>query len=448
MNTESVAVEQEGCRLYPQCLNLTRWWFGLSERDVKDLSKRTVLVADDELVIRDMMKRVITERIGCPTDIVASGDEAILALENKNYDVLLTDMVMPGLHGLELIKTVRERWPGTDIIVLTGFVEKFPYVEVIRAGATDFVSKPHQPQEIEAKLLRLLREREMREQLLMTESKYRSLFERSMESYALLNPETYEIVDVNSAFCDLCTEKRLALLGKNLFSMIGESDIERVKAAFTIFSQGGQGTLGDVTMARSCGEELSVDVSVTFINVPREKIAFLTFRDVTDRRREEQQLKRVAQTDSLTGLMNKSVINSRMQAALIRANRNERPLSVMFMDLDNFKQCNDTHGHQTGDKLLQAVGRIVRQNIRETDEGFRYGGDEFAVLLAGTDKEAAVVVAERIRRAFEDEQNFGTSINIGIAELEPGMDGQSLLRKADAAVYKAKGSGKNTIFVL
>src|SRR5690606_8688919 len=96
------------------------------------------------------------------------------------------------------------------------------------------------------------------------------------------------------------------------------------------------------------------------------------------------------------------------------------PLSLVMIDLDNFKRCNDTHGHQAGDELLRSLGALIQHSIRTaTDEGFRIGGDEFAVLMHGADVETAAVVAERLRREFAGGEVHGTTLSIGVAQWNP-----------------------------
>ncbi len=414
---------------------------------LSDFAMRRVLVADDEASIRDVLRKMLTDRVGCNVVAVESGDAALEALGKEPFDVLVTDMVMPGLHGLELIKAVRRNHPEVDIIVLTGFADVFPFVDVVNAGASDFIRKPQESLEIEAKLMRIFRERELRERLVFAEQKYRSLFERSMEGNLLLDPETFLMTDVNEAFCRLAGRAREELSGSSLFGIIDPKHRERIESAFRIFVSGGQGALGDINVKRPDGEDISVDISVTFISVPPETLAFLTFRDVTERREVENQLAIAAHTDSLTGLSNKRMLLSRLEVTIPRARREDKTLALMFIDLDNFKQCNDTHGHQTGDALLASVGEIVRGEIRGSDEGFRYGGDEFAVLLPGASRDGAKAIAERMRQRFEKTQQYGTTMSIGIAIHDGTVNASQFLVAADVALYKAKDGGKNLTYV-
>ncbi len=123
-------------------------------------------------------------------------------------------------------------------------------------------------------------------------------------------------------------------------------------------------------------------------------------------------------------------------------------MSLLFIDLDGFKSCNDRYGHHTGDKLLRLVGGLIRANVRaDGDEGFRYGGDEFAVLLPGAPVTIGARVGERIRSQLEDAENFDTTMSIGIAPYHKGMTASAFARAADKALYTAKSRGKNTIHI-
>ena len=414
----------------------------------KDYSKRRVLVADDDLQAGTIVKSVIERRLGCYVARANDGDEAVKLLEADPYDVFVTDMFMPGIHGLDLVALVRERWPGTDVIVITGFPSDFPYVEVIQAGASDFLGKPHHPEELEAKLVRVLREREARDAQVLAEMKYRSLFELSVNGMVLLHPESHTIVDNNRSFCELTGLSKEELLGRPLADLLSPANRERFGQGMSILSSTGQLTLGDLKMERVDGEELWLDVSATIIDGLPERIVLLAFKDVTEKREVEAQLAQIAQTDQLTGLANKHTFNTRMEWAVARARSESFALTLLALDLDNFKQCNDTQGHLVGDQVLAKVGEVIRSSIRVGgDEGFRCGGDEFNALLVGAPLPIGLKAAEHIRAEFAKMENFGTSLSIGVAEFEEGMSAKDLMRAADEALYKAKAQGKDGVAV-
>lgn len=403
-----------------------------------------VLLADDEAAVAASVGALIEARLKVPVTVVNSGDAALAALQASRHDVLVTDMSMPGLSGLDLIEAVHAQCPETDILVMTGFADAFPYVQVVQAGACDFIGKPHSGAEMEAKLLRIFRERTLRNAHAVAEHKYRSLFEHCMNGMVLLDRKARTILDVNHAFCELTGQGREDLLGEAFSGFLIDEERARFDAASSIFERGGQGTLGDVMLRRQSGGDLVADVSVSFIDNPVQPMMFLTFKDVTEKRRMEDQLAVAAQTDELTGLYNKRALRMRIQAAIDRAECDGGNVTLLFIDLDDFKQCNDTYGHEIGDALLARVGAVIRKGIRSGgDEGFRYGGDEFAVLLNGAPLGVGELVAERMRLDFLEGQSYGTSMSIGLVAFEPGMHAADFLMAADRALYAAKARGKN-----
>jgi diguanylate cyclase (GGDEF)-like protein len=160
-------------------------------------------------------------------------------------------------------------------------------------------------------------------------------------------------------------------------------------------------------------------------------------------------------TDDLTGLANSRYLNSALRRETKRASRNGRPLSLLFLDLDGFKQVNDTHGHQVGSRTLAEAAGVIRGCARETDIVARFGGDEFSLILPDTGQEGAVSVATRIRDRLRAEYfltSDGLSIrltaSIGVATLpDVAASAEELLRAADTAMYKVKASGKDGIYV-
>ena len=158
-------------------------------------------------------------------------------------------------------------------------------------------------------------------------------------------------------------------------------------------------------------------------------------------------------TDKLTGAYNNGYFQHYLKNELKRADRHHHPVSLLMLDIDNFKLVNDRHGHLAGDKLLKEITAKLNQSIREIDVLARFGGDEFAIILPYTDKEIAVAIAERIRLAIEkctvavdDQTSIALSMSIGVADYAPGVDTvYDVIGKADKALYTAKFSGKNKV---
>lgn len=159
-----------------------------------------------------------------------------------------------------------------------------------------------------------------------------------------------------------------------------------------------------------------------------------------------KKMEELSMTDSLTGLYNRRHFYRRLKEEMARAKRQKHPVSLLVVDLDNLKEYNDAHGHIRGDEALRGVAQAITASIRQdVDNGFRYGGDEFAVVLPYSDGDEAGEVAERIRKTFEDFALDGTSLSIGLAELDFEEDVDDFVTRADTAMYVAKNSGGNRV---
>jgi diguanylate cyclase (GGDEF)-like protein/PAS domain S-box-containing protein len=172
-------------------------------------------------------------------------------------------------------------------------------------------------------------------------------------------------------------------------------------------------------------------------------------RDITEEKRLEERLRRLSTTDGLTGLFNRRHLDETLATEMERAQRYNAPLSIMMFDVDHFKRFNDEHGHDQGDRVLQAIAQSLQEHVRKVDIPCRYGGEEFLAILPGTSQAGAIIVAERLRHAIEQMEVDGlkVTISIGVASLpELDVDGPNrLVEAADAALYRAKRAGRNQV---
>ncbi len=166
----------------------------------------------------------------------------------------------------------------------------------------------------------------------------------------------------------------------------------------------------------------------------------------SEQKRSRQQLQKLSETDALTGLGNRASFNHHLE----RAASGEKQRALLFLDIDNFKQVNDTYGHARGDQVIQQLALTMKQCIREQDLAFRYGGEEFAILLEGTHPRAVELVAQRIMTGFsshlftlENQQTFSCTVSIGIAHTQNPVKADAWLDTADQALYTAKERGKD-----
>jgi diguanylate cyclase (GGDEF)-like protein/PAS domain S-box-containing protein len=207
----------------------------------------------------------------------------------------------------------------------------------------------------------------------------------------------------------------------------------------------------EVPMKTKDGRIITVNMCVSKM---RDGGFVVTAQDITEKKYLEEQLKhkseqlnRLSITDDLTGLFNSRHFYNEIKSELSRLKRHsDRKLAIVYLDVDNFKEYNDTEGHQMGDNVLRALGEVIHACIRkDVDAGFRYGGDEFVIILPDTDMAQAKVAAERIQRQFVAYRFGDTNLSIGIADAREGDNDKTLVRRADFAMYASKKSGKGKI---
>ena len=169
-------------------------------------------------------------------------------------------------------------------------------------------------------------------------------------------------------------------------------------------------------------------------------------RTAKEKEKLEEEIRRLSITDDLTSLYNHRHFFKTLESELARLNRQKTSLSLLMLDLDNFKRYNDLYGHVEGDRVLRKVGEIINHSIRNhVDSAYRYGGDEFAALLIGTSLDQALTIAERIRSSIEKAGFQNVTVSIGLAEFKGHFDLEGFVKSADDVLYVAKHSGGNQI---
>jgi diguanylate cyclase (GGDEF)-like protein/PAS domain S-box-containing protein len=287
------------------------------------------------------------------------------------------------------------------------------------------------------------------EALRESEIKFRSLFEESRDAIYITTKDG-RFIDANQSFLDLFGETREGLMERNAKDAYTSiEDKERLKKMIKE-----QGAVRNYEIKLQKEDGAKIDCLLTVAPKRNDRGDIIEYqgivRDITERKRIEDLIKHLAYHDSLTGLPNRMLFNDRLNMAIINAQRNKQKLAVMMLDLDKFKDVNDTLGHNTGDMLLKAVANCLTVVLRKGDTTARLGGDEFLLLLTDIVKtENAGGVAQKILEAFQkpfafDGQEVYITTSIGIAIYpEDGEDIDTLVKHADIAMYSAKKGGRN-----
>lgn len=255
---------------------------------------------------------------------------------------------------------------------------------------------------------------------------------------------------VSAAFTLIFGYSPQEVVGTSVIDYVCPDDREKTLAVVGSVMSGDSASHFENRWVRKDGQVVHVLWTARWSDTHQARIAVA--HDITERKQTEERLRHMSGHDSLTGLTNRALLFDRLNTALKIARRNQSELAVLFIDIDGFKQVNDTHGHITGDALLQALAERLTGCVRESDTIGRLGGDEFVVLISGVDAQSGGAnVAEKIRQALAEPIAVGPLLlqiapSIGVARFpHDGIEATPLVQWADQAMYQAKNSGGNRV---
>jgi diguanylate cyclase (GGDEF)-like protein/PAS domain S-box-containing protein len=290
-----------------------------------------------------------------------------------------------------------------------------------------------------------------------SEAKYRDLFESTHDAILLLDPSSGRITSANPSVVALFGAKDPEDLLSRQPSEVsperqpdGRASAEKADEMIETTLRKGAHAF-EWIHRRLDGVEFPADVLLTRGAHGDNVVIYATIRDISERKLAEQQIARMARYDNLTALVNRHVFVDALEQAIAVARRGDKGFAILYLDLDHFKDVNDTLGHPVGDSLLHAAADRLRENVRETDMVARFGGDEFAVLVEDIrDPAYLTILADRLLRAMAEpfviDDNVirsGTSVGIAVYGLD-SSDAETLLSHADVALYRAKAEGRGS----
>jgi len=298
------------------------------------------------------------------------------------------------------------------------------------------------------------------EALRKSEERYRTLVEYATD-IVFRTDNTGHFTFVNPATLRITGYEEKEIIGKHYPTLIRpDMRDEAMKFFGRQFVKGIQNTYSEFSILTKAGDELWFGQNTQLIVENGHVIGFQAVaRDITDRKRIEKELRdseeryrELSIIDDLSRLYNSRYFYHQLKLEIDRSERYEQPLTLLLLDLDNFKAFNDAYGHVEGDQVLFRLGQVVKRCLRQTDSAYRYGGEEFTILLPMTTSEDGAVTAERIRIEFKKE-NFSPvlgkdvriTVSIGLAQYKPQEDMKAFVHRVDQLMYQGKKNGKDRV---
>ncbi|MGA9112009.1 MAG: diguanylate cyclase, partial [Smithella sp.] len=374
---------------------------------MKGKSLSVLMVEDSEndalLLIREIKKggyNAVYERV----DTAAAMKKA---LKEKKWDIILCDYTVPGFNAPLAIDLLKETNIDIPLIVVSGTIGEETAIECMRLGAKDYILKPNLSRLCPA-ISRALEEAEVKnkhkqaqELLKASEIRYRRLFESSKDGILILDCNTEIIVDVNPFLIELLGYCREHLIGKAVWEQGPFKDIIPNRNKFLELQRQEYIRYDDLPLETIDGRLVNVEFVSNVYVEGNTRVIQCNIRDITERKEalkalceSERRYRDLSIIDDLTQLYNSRHFYAQLKTETERSNRYEQPLTVLLMDIDKFKDFNDTYGHIEGDNVLTQIGKLLKQFLRESDSAYRYGGEEFTIILPMTTIEDGTIMAE------------------------------------------------------
>lgn len=445
----------------------------------------TILLVEDDRFFRDMFSDILQAE-GYLVETASCGTDGLDMLAKGQYSLVITDLVMPDISGLEILSRVRESHPTVDVIMVTGNANLESAVYALKNGARDYLIKPVNHDEFKHSVAQCIQQRHILDENEELKNML-SLFRASQAIAGCLDSEhLYTLLAEAIAretgfsralgffFVEGTVELKFVkgistVLGSALSEEIyarlasppqAEFIIEQIPLSLQFVSEGFTGA----HLVPVCSQSERFGFIVLFNNPDcelfdiakfRKNILFLIEQSLHAFENAEtfSKAKDLLFIDDVSGLYNHRYLDIALEREMKRVERYSSQMAVLFIDVDSFKQVNDVHGHLVGSRVLAEFGALIKKSVRDVDIVIRYGGDEYTAILVETSCVTAGLVAERIRRQVEshhfssaDGQIIRLTCSIGYACCpDDAASKDVLLEMADKAMYVGKTSGKNCI---
>jgi len=436
----------------------------MNKEVLKDIS---VLYVEDENDVREFTSKLLSSLLK-KVYTAKNGLEGLeLFKENQNnIDLIISDINMPKMNGLDMCEQIRKINSEMPLVITSAHNDTNFLKKAIEVGVNTYAMKPIDLYQLIESIIKamepILLKRKLIELNLSLENKIeqeinkiKSILDAQDNIIIVTNKD--EITNVNKKFLDffeimnfnefISTKKNIFDFFQEEFGFITKEKINK-QISWVKYIKDLHEIDRIVKIKNSLNEEKIFAINVDYYENKEDYYVF-SLTDITKLKEKSNLLEYQASHDKLTGLFNRNRFDEIYSKEIKRAKRYNNDLSIILFDIDNFKNVNDTYGHQIGDEVLKEIAKLLLNNVRDLDICVRWGGEEFLILLPQTNLDGAKTVAEKIRTAIIKnsltDKNLQITASFGVLQMIDSDDENSLISKVDKLLYLAKNSGKNIV---
>jgi len=416
----------------------------------------TILHLETSALYKTLIREISAE-ISARYLNTGSTEEAMEIIKKDNISLILTAMELEEGNSIDFIKTLNEsQYRNIPIVVITGNDSLEDRKHMYDLGIVDFIPKKSGRDQIKQNLIGYRKDDTL--SLKMSQLSYAVLDDNQMDRkiierlFSMHDIKQVEYFETELDLYNSVTHYDVYLIDLVLEDTTGDKVIQKLRESelsSVVIAISGIDNIKTISRVLSIGADDYLTKPFNHdLFIARLKTNIRNYLQIQEIKVKTELLEKMSITDSLTGLCNRRHIFSRLTQEIEKSGRYKTSFSVLMLDIDHFKEINDTYGHQFGDTMLKKVSEIIRSSIRTMDIGGRYGGEEFLIILPEIPVKGAITVAQRIREEVEkiqsEDENFSITVSIGAAEYT-GESIQDIIKKVDELLYKAKQRGRNCI---
>lgn len=416
-------------------------------------NKLTILYVEDEKGIRENLTKFL-KNFASKLYIAVDGEDGVEQYKKYKPDLVVSDIQMPKMNGIDMITKIKDINQQQYVIFTTAFSDSHFFIEAIDLSVDGYILKPIDLEKLELKIENISKQLNLKKQIELQKTITDEIIQLQDNPIVILN-KSQTMIYSNDKFLEFFNINSLDefhkkydkleylfLENNDFFTPKGNGDKNWIKEIQNLEDNKRVVSILDTNSFTPQAFLLSVKT------IEDTNHTIIIFTKITNIALEKKEFQHKAFYDELTQIYNRAYFNEELKKQIDIYKREKTPLGYFMLDIDKFKDFNDTYGHQIGDEVLKELAKIINKHTRSRDTFARWGGEEFVKILPNSSLEESIKIANNLRKIIENHtfiNHLKVTCSFGVSEFKDDDTQESLMKRADDALYKAKENGRNRV---